>query len=193
MPLPDFLDGLYRSGRDHDAPLTDRLARLRNMTPDAAALIARLIRATEAGSVLEIGSSNGYSAIWFAEATAAVGGRFTTVEIDPERAAAARRNLELAGVAGTVLEADGGEVLAELPQGSHDLIVLDAERPAYPGYWPDLVRVLRPGGVIAVDNSVSHADEVAPFRELAESHPAFRVALHEVGDGVLTAVRSATA
>ncbi|MFF7986555.1 hypothetical protein ACFZDK_46980 [Streptomyces sp. NPDC007901] len=62
--LARVLDDLHREGRSHDGPLADRLRRLRNMTPDAARLIATLIRARRATSVLEIGTSNGYSAIW---------------------------------------------------------------------------------------------------------------------------------
>lgn len=193
MSTRAFLDGLHAHGRDHDASLDDRLLRLRNMTPDAAALIAQIIRAAGSADVLEIGSSNGYSSIWFAEAVSTHGGRLSTVEIDPARAAAARDNLARAGVTATVLDGDGGEVLAGLPNTSVDLVVLDAERGEYPAYWPDLVRVLRPRGVIAVDNALSHAAEVDPFTRMVAAHPAFSVALHPVGDGVFTAVRSATA
>ncbi|MFE8947815.1 hypothetical protein [Streptomyces sp. NPDC007856] len=56
-------DNLYKEGRAHDGPLADRLLRLRNMTPEATQLISVLIRVQRAGSVLEIGTSNGYSAI----------------------------------------------------------------------------------------------------------------------------------
>ena len=66
--LATYLDGLYREGREHDRPLSDRLLRLRNMTPAAAGLIALLIRTQGSTRVLEIGTSNGYSAIWFADA-----------------------------------------------------------------------------------------------------------------------------
>ncbi|MFD8812837.1 hypothetical protein ACFV23_15460 [Streptomyces sp. NPDC059627] len=56
-------------------------------------------------------------------------------------------------------------------------------------YWPQLRRVLKPYGIVAVDNAVSHRDQVAAFRELLTGEPEFAVALHEVGDGVLTAIR----
>jgi predicted O-methyltransferase YrrM len=189
--LADFLDGLYQEGRRHDAPLADRLLRLRNMTPEAAGLVAQLIRAQGGGQVLEIGTSNGYSAIWFADAARDAGGHVVTVEVDGERVAAARRNIEAAGVAAhvTVEHADGGEVLRRRPDASVDVVVLDAERPAYVDYWPRVRRVLRPNGVLAVDNAVSHRDQVAAFRELLTADEAFAVQLLELGDGVLTAVR----
>ncbi|HEY3686522.1 MAG TPA: class I SAM-dependent methyltransferase [Streptosporangiaceae bacterium] len=191
--LAAFLETLYHQGREHDAPLADRLLRLRNMTPDAAGLIATLIRANGGGRVLEIGTSNGYSAIWFADAARDLRGRVTTVEIEADRAARARQNLAEAGVAewAEVVHADAAEILAAAAPASADVIVLDAERPAYPDYLPHLARALAPHGVVAVDNSVSHAAQVAPFRALVEADPRFSVHLHELGDGVLTAVRIA--
>ncbi|MFD8720374.1 O-methyltransferase [Streptomyces sp. NPDC059629] len=189
--LAHVLDDLHREGRAHDGPLADRLLRLRNMTPDAARLIATLIRARRASSVLEIGTSNGYSAIWFADAVRDTGGRLTTVEIDGARVAAARANLARAGVRAQVdvVHGDGAEVLAGTPDATVDLVVLDAERPAYVNYWPHLRRILKPYGVVAVDNASSHRDQVAAFHELLTTEQEFAVALHEVGDGVLTGVR----
>jgi predicted O-methyltransferase YrrM len=189
--LARFLDDLYQEGRAHDVPLADRLLRLRNMTPDAAGLIALLIRVQRSTRVLEIGASNGYSAIWFADAVRDTGGRVTTVEIEEARVAQALRNIERAGVTDhvDVVHGDGAEVLAGTPDAYVDLVVLDAERPAYMDYWPQLQRVLTPHGVVAVDNAVSHREQVAPFHELLTADPRFAVHLHEVGDGVLTAVR----
>ncbi|NLU73092.1 methyltransferase domain-containing protein [Streptomyces sp. HNM0575] len=192
--LTAFLRELYREGREHDAPLADRLLRLRNMTPEASGLISLLIRARGAVDVLEIGTSNGYSAVWFADALRDTGGRLVGVETERSRVEAARRNLERAGVSdyAEIVHGDGGEVLAQAPDASLDLVVLDAERPAYPGYWPDLRRVLRSHGIVAVDNAVSHAGQIAEFRGLLEEDRSFAVHLQEAGDGVLTAVRTGT-
>lgn len=189
--LTEYLDSIYRDGRAHDAPLADRLLRLRNMTPEAAGLIALLIRAQGSTSVLEIGTSNGYSAIWFADALRDTGGRLTTVETDGARVASALRNIAGAGLADrvTVLHADGQDVLAQAPDGSVDLAVLDAERPAYPDYWPHLRRVLAPRGIIAVDNATSHREQLTGFLALLSADSGFAVHLQEAGDGVLTAVR----
>ncbi|MEU6067995.1 MULTISPECIES: O-methyltransferase [Streptomyces] len=190
-PLAALLDSLYQEGRAHDGPLADRLLRLRNMTPEAAGLIALLIRAQRAKSVLEIGTSNGYSAIWFADAARDTGGRLTTVETDAVRVEAALRNLERAGVSDhvDVVHGDGGEVLARTEDASVDLVVLDAERPAYVEYWPQLRRVLTRHGMVAVDNAVSHRDQLTAFRALVAETGDFAVDLREVGDGVFTAVR----
>ncbi|MFG3295714.1 O-methyltransferase [Streptomyces sp. NPDC048179] len=189
--LARVLGDLHREGRSHDGPLADRLLRLRNMTPDAARLIATLIRARRATSVLEIGTSNGYSAIWCADAVRDTGGRLTTVEIDGARVTAALANLERAGIRDhvDVVHGDGAEVLADTPDASVDLVVLDAERPAYVDYWPHLRRVLKPYGIVAVDNAVSHREQMAAFHELLTAEKEFAVDLHRIGDGVLTAIR----
>ena len=189
--LAAYLNDLYRQGREHDAPLADRLLRLRNMTPEAAGLVSLLIRAQGSSHVLEIGTSNGYSAIWFADAVRDTGGKLTTVETQQDRADAARRHLERASVAAyaDVVHADGADVLARFGDASVDLVVLDAERPAYPRYLDLLRRVLTPRGIVAVDNAVSHAGQLTEFRALLEADAAFAVHLQQVGDGVLTAVR----
>ncbi|MEU6549275.1 class I SAM-dependent methyltransferase [Streptomyces sp. NPDC046915] len=191
--LAELLDDLYAEGRAHDEPLADRLLRLRNMTPAAARLVALLIRVQRSGRVLEIGTSNGYSALWFADALRDTGGRLTTVEIDAERVAVARRNLARAGLADhvDVVHGDGAEVLAKAPDAAFDAVVLDAERPAYVEYWPHLRRVLTPHGLVAVDNATSHREQLTAFDELVRRDGAFAVELHEVGDGLLTAVRRA--
>jgi predicted O-methyltransferase YrrM len=69
------------------------------------------------------------------------------------------------------------------------MIFLDAERPAYPGYWPDLVRALKPAGLLAVDNVISHADQLAEFRALVSADPRVTEALVPTGAGALLIVR----
>ncbi|MGW1622325.1 O-methyltransferase [Streptomyces sp. NPDC002172] len=88
--------------------------------PDAARLTSTLIRSRRATSVLEIGTSSGYSAIWFADALRDTGGRLTTVDVDADRATAAPANLERAGVReyADVRHGDGAEILADTPDAS---------------------------------------------------------------------------
>ncbi|MET8948373.1 hypothetical protein ABZX30_33790 [Streptomyces sp. NPDC004542] len=90
-----------------------------------------------------------------------------------------------------MVHGDGGEVLAKAPDASFDLVVLDAERPAYVAYWPHLRRVLAPYGLVAVDNAVSHRAQLAAFDELVRRDGASVVQVHGVGDGLFTAVRRA--
>jgi predicted O-methyltransferase YrrM len=189
--LAAFLDDLYRQGREHDAAKEDRLDRLRNVEPDTARLMAVLVRATRPRRMLELGTSNGYSTIWLADAARAVGAELVSVELDPARSEQARRNLESAGVADNaeLRVADGGEVLAASPDEHWDFVFLDSERPAYTGYWPDLRRALAKDGLLVVDNVLSHADEVADFRELVAADPDVLEVVAPTGAGALLVVK----
>jgi predicted O-methyltransferase YrrM len=189
--LTELLEDLYARGREHDAGQADRLDRLRNVEPDTARLLALLIRALAPRWLLELGTSNGYSTLWLADAARAVDGSLTTVEIDPSRSAQARENLERAQLEHVVdlRVDDAGSVLSASANGEWDFIFLDAERSAYTGYWPDLVRVLAPRGVLAVDNVISHAGELVEFRELVEGDQRVSEALVPTGAGALLVVR----
>ena len=142
--------------------------------------------------VLELGTSNGYSTLWLADAVRATGGHLVSVELDPDRSAEAARNLARGGLTkfAEVLVQDAGDALRQSTNAQWDLVFLDAERPAYVSYWPNLVRALRPGGLLAVDNVTSHADEVADFRALLAADPRMIEAVAPTGAGLLLAVRS---
>jgi predicted O-methyltransferase YrrM len=183
--LDALLDELHESGRKHDAAQADRLDRLRNLEPETGALLAVLLRALGARDVLEIGTSNGVSTLYLAAALRPAGGRLVSVEIEPGRTAMARANLDRAGLDAELRTQDAAEALSESPDDAWDVVFLDAERPEYPGYWPELVRVLRPGGLIAADNAVSHAQEMAPFRAVIDAHEGAVSALDATGAGLL--------
>jgi predicted O-methyltransferase YrrM len=191
-PRRAFLDELYAHGREHDSRRDDRLARLRNVEPETAELLGVLVRAMRARRVLEIGTSNGYSTIWLADAADSVDGAVVSVEIDPERTALALANVTRAGVKRAVdlRTQDAGEALGQFDDASWDLIFLDAERPAYVGYWPDLLRVLVPCGLLVVDNALSHAKELVDFSELVFDAAGVTSTLLAVGAGALLVVKS---
>jgi predicted O-methyltransferase YrrM len=187
-----ILDELHRHGTEHDAGKADRLARLRNVEPDSAQVLAVLVRASGARRLLEIGTSNGYSTLWLADAVGSVGGRLVSLDVDAERSALAAENLDRAGLRELVelRVQDAAVSLREAPDGGWDMIFLDAERPTYAGYWPDLVRVLRPGGLLAVDNVLSHADQVSELRSLITTDERVSEAVVPTGAGLLLVVRN---
>ncbi len=74
---------------------------------------------------------------------------------------------------------------------SVDLIFLDAERSEYPDWWPALKRVLRPGGLLVVDNATSHAEVMAPFVALVKTDATFMTSLVPIGKGEFLAVKVA--
>jgi predicted O-methyltransferase YrrM len=184
-------DRLYAAGRDDDDRQPDRLKRWRNVEPETAQMLAVLVRAKQARRLLEIGTSNGYSTIWLGDAAQATGGTLVTLEIEPARTALARDNVARAGLQKTVelRTEDAAHALPGFSDEAFDFVFLDAERDAYVAYWPDLVRVLAPAGLLAVDNVISHPDEVADFRALVDADDRVAQALVPIGAGVLLVVR----
>jgi len=189
--LAAYIDDLYRRGVAHDADEPDRLDRLRNVEPDTARLLALLVRATGARRLLELGTSNGFSTLWLADAARSTDGRVVSVEIDPDRSAQALAHLSAVKLDELVelRTEDAALTLKSSADAAWDLIFLDAERPAYVGYWPDLLRVLREGGLLVVDNALSHSGEVRDFRRLVEEDPRVSEALVPTGAGALLIVK----
>lgn len=188
--LTAYLEDLYRRGSAHDAEKADRLERLRNVEPDTARLLAVLVRAVSAKRVLELGTSNGYSTLWLADAARSIGGGVLSVDIDPTRTTQARAHLACMHLQDYVelRTEDAALTLSESPTASWEMIFLDAERPAYTSYWPDLIRVLAPSGLLVVDNVLSHSSEVQEFRELVSDHVGVTEAVVPTGAGVLLVV-----
>jgi predicted O-methyltransferase YrrM len=183
-------DELYEAGREYDSHQPNRLSRLRNLAPDTAALLAVLVRSARARRILEIGTSNGYSTLWLADAAQATGGHVETLDIDPRRSEQASENLARAGLdaVATCRTASAAQALTEYPDGAWDLIFLDAERGEYPGYWPNVRRALAPGGALAVDNAISHAAELTALNRLLEEDPRLTTVLVPIGDGLIVSV-----
>ncbi len=153
-----------------------------------------LVRATLARRVLEIGTSNGYSTLWLASAARAIGGAVTTVEQSEYKIGLASANFARSGLAPfiSLVHEDAGRLLQRTADGAFDLIFLDSERPEYPGWWAGLKRVLRPGGLLVVDNATSHAEQMAPLVALVTADPEFATSLVPVGNGEFLAVRTVT-
>ena len=95
-----IVDEVYAHGREFDAQQSNRLARLRNLAPEAAQLLAVMVRAAGARRILEVGTSNGYSTLWLADAAKVTGGHVESLDIDPRRSDQACANIARAGLDG---------------------------------------------------------------------------------------------
>jgi predicted O-methyltransferase YrrM len=189
--LMDLLAELEDFGQQNDATITDRPRRMLNITRDTGEFLVVLVKAMDARRVLEIGTSNGYSTLWLARAARDVGGAVTSVELSELKISLAKANFARSGLERfiTLVHDNAGNVLKGTPEASVDLLFLDSERPEYRGWWPDLKRVLRPGGLLVVDNATSHAEQMAPFVALVTADPTFTTSLVPVGNGEFLAVK----
>lgn len=169
-----------------------------DVSPLQGKFLALLTKLVGARRVLEIGGLGGYSTLWFARALED-GGRVVSLEISPEHAAVARRNLDRAGV-GERVEIIVGPALESLAnlylQGApaFDLIFIDADKPNNPAYLTGAFKLVRRGGLIIGDNVVrdgavvdagSTDDRVVGVRAftdlLAAASGAFSTAIQTVG------------
>lgn len=183
---------LEQFGARNDATITDRPRRMLNITRDTGEFLSVLVQATHATRVLEVGTSNGYSTLWLASAASVLGGLVTTVEASEFKIELASANFARSGLSRhiSIVHEDAGRLLQRSQSGSFDLVFLDSERPEYPGWWPDLKRILRAGGLLVVDNATSHPKEMAPFIALVVADPEFTTSLVPVGNGEFLAVKS---
>lgn len=189
--LDNLLTELEEFGQTNDRSISDRPRRMLNITRDTGEFLAVLVHATGAHRILEIGTSNGYSTLWLARAVHELGGSVTTIELSEFKIGMAAKNFAKSGLEKSIVQVqdDAGRVLAQQDDAAYDLIFLDSERPEYPGWWPDIRRLLKPGGLLVVDNATSHPLEMAPFVALVKADPGFLTCLVPVGNGEFMATR----
>jgi len=192
---PEFealLRQLEQQGAAHDAAQSEHRRKRLNLEPQTARLLQLLILAGGRRRVLEIGTSNGYSALWIADALRRTPGAtpLTTVERDHGRAEAARQNLSRAGLAAwtDIRVGEASEVVAEL-KGLFDAVFFDADRVSAPGQLSLLLPKLEADVLLLADNALSHPEEVAPYIEAVGRIPGFRSMVVPIGKGLHIAHR----
>jgi caffeoyl-CoA O-methyltransferase len=116
-------------------------------------MLRLLTEAVNAKMVIEIGASTGISGMWFSIALEKTGGKLTTFELDPGRAALARAHFKKAGVDRliTLVEGDAHENITKL-EGPVDVVFIDAEKEGYLDYLKKMLPLVRPGGLILAHN-----------------------------------------
>jgi caffeoyl-CoA O-methyltransferase len=156
-----FLEELKRAARGAGMPAIW-------IAPAQASLLQILLRLGGAREVVEVGTLAGYSAIAMARALPAAG-RVRTIEVDPKHADFAELWIARSDVAGKieVHRGRGVDVLPRFASDSADAAFLDADKASYPLYLEQCLRIVRVGGLIAVDNAFA-------FGQLLDERPSDR-------------------
>jgi caffeoyl-CoA O-methyltransferase len=164
---------------------TPRLQRLRQIPPVTGKFLALLCASAPRGGVLEVGTSGGYSSLWLSLACQVRGNHLTTFEVLEEKVARANETFEIAEVKDRIqlIHGDAREVI----EGYRDVAFcfLDAERDIYLDLYEKLIPNLTSGGILAVDNVISHADELVDFVAQAEDDPRMDMLVVPIGKGIL--------
>lgn len=165
--IMNILNDLY----NEEYPLT-------NVPPEDGKLLRILAQSTRAKKIVEIGTANGCSALWFAIALESTGGKLITHEIDDYRAALARKNFEKAGVEKliTIVEGDAHKTVTDL-EPPIDILFLDADKKGNLDYLRKLLPKIRPGGLIIAHNTTTHAQDIKPYLDAVTKNPTLQTIL----------------
>ena len=157
---PDILQRLRKETAEHP------MSRFQ-IPPEQGQLFRVLMRMTGARRVIEIGVFTGYSSLAMALALPE-DGRIVAIDISDEYTQTARRYWQEAGVAGKIdLRLGEGHdmldrMIASGESGNYDFTFIDADKTGYAGYYERCLRLLRPGGLIALDNMLSRGRVMDP-------------------------------
>ncbi|GAA1931283.1 O-methyltransferase [Streptantibioticus ferralitis] len=145
------LERLNAAGAGHTRAAAGQL--MLDVGPDVGRLLAMLVRCRTNPTVVEVGSSVGYSTIWLADAVRAAGGRVHSIEPDTGKVAQARDNLAEAGLAEyvEVIEGTAADVLPRLP-GPYDVVIIDHWKDLYIPDFDLAWKQVAVGGVVVADN-----------------------------------------
>jgi predicted O-methyltransferase YrrM len=155
--------------RERDEGVAREL-RARQVAPTTGRFLFSLVAPQTDCEVLEIGGSRGYSTIWLAAGVRHLGGRVLSLEHDPAKCEAWRRNLAEAGLDDTaeLIEGDACETLPAIDD-VFDVVFLDAEKEQYERLFGIARTKLEPGAVVIADNVLSHADTLAAHSRARQS------------------------
>ncbi len=208
-------DGLYDYLLDVSLRQPDGLRRLSDETakiprgtmqvaPEQGQFMALLVELMDARKAIEVGTFTGYSSLCVALALGP-GGRLVTCDVNVETTDVARRYWAEAGVAdridlrlGPALETLDGLVAAG-EAGTFDFAFIDADKKSYEAYYERILTLLRPGGLVGVDNvlwsgsviDTTRQDEatraIRAFNEKVHADPRVSLSLVPIGDGLTLA------
>jgi caffeoyl-CoA O-methyltransferase len=166
------LERLEAEDTDERAAGVPREQRARQVARTTGQFLFALVAPHWDCEVLEIGGSRGYSSIWLGAGVRNFGGRVLSLESDPVKCEAWRRNVADAGLEESVelLEGDAFETLAEIDD-VFDLCFLDAEKEDYERLFQLARGKLERGAVVVADNVLSHEETLGAYSRARQSDP----------------------
>jgi predicted O-methyltransferase YrrM len=166
------LDRLEREDADERARGLPAEERARAVAPTTGRFLFSLVAPQTDCEVLELGGSRGYSSIWFAAGVRHLGGRVLSIENDPRKVEAWRRNVADAGL-DDYADLIAGDALAEVPaiDDVFDIVFIDAEKDDYEQLFQLARTKLEPGALVVADNVLSHEETLGAYSRARQADP----------------------
>ncbi len=172
-----------------------------NIPSETGNLLNIFIKSSGYKNILEVGTSNGYSALWIADALKSTDGKLITIEYYPERIELAQKNLDDCSLSQFVeiRQGQARAVIADVKSEDYncnldsafiDLAFIDACKREYLEYFNLIHPKIKAGGLIAADNVASHRDSLQNFLNVIENHPDYQVLHFPFGGGILFAYKN---
>ncbi|MGB9597925.1 MAG: O-methyltransferase [Candidatus Poribacteria bacterium] len=160
-------------------------AQMQNVPTEDGRLLRLLTEVSDAKHVVEIGTSNGYSGLWFCLALRTTGGKLTTFEIDHERVLLAQANFKKAGVDNMVkiIEGDAHKEVTKLKEPI-DIVFIDADKEGYSDYLNKLLPLVKTGGLVIAHNMRSPAPDPAYIKAITTNPDLETIFLNMHSSGV---------
>jgi predicted O-methyltransferase YrrM len=146
--------------------------RARAVAPTTGRFLFALVAHHPGCDVLEIGGSRGYSTLWLAAGARYLGGRVVSLEHDPAKTEARRRNIEEAGLSEWVelVDGDAFETIPQLAE-AFDVVFLDAEKDDYEALFALAREKIEPGAIVVADNVLSHEETLGAYSRARQADP----------------------
>jgi len=166
------LERLTAEDADERARGLPQEVRARAVSPTTGQFLFALVAPQNACEVLEIGGSRGYSTIWLAAGARILGGKIVSLEHDPAKCEAWRRNLEEAGLSewAELVEGDAKENLPAI-EDVFDVVFIDAEKEDYEVLFALARAKVEPGALVVADNVLSHEETLGPYSRARQNDP----------------------
>jgi caffeoyl-CoA O-methyltransferase len=166
------LDRLEAEDADERARGLPSSTRSRQVARTTGQFLFALVAPQTDCEILEIGGSRGYSTIWLAAGVRHLGGRVLSLENDPAKTEAWRRNIADAGLELTaeLVEGDAFETLRRIDD-VFDIVFIDAEKEDYEALFELARGKVEPGALVIADNVLSHEETLGAYSEARRSDP----------------------
>lgn len=156
-----------------------------NIPADTGKFLYNLVLVSKAKNILEIGTSNGYSTIWLAEAAKQNKGKATTIEISESKVNMARENFNRAKL-NNIIKIIYGDALKEIPKlkEKYDFMFIDAIKSDYIKYLRLNEKNLKKNSIIVADNAIIFKDKMNNYLNYLKNNKNYSSVLVPVGTGV---------